>query len=97
MIRHIVMFTWKEEATAEQKEAVASELGKLQGVIPQIRALTLGGDAGINQGNHDFALVADFDDVEGYLAYRDHPRHQAVIAERIRPILAARAAAQLKV
>ena len=39
-------------------------------------------------------VVADFDDVDGYLVYRDHPDHQAVIQELIRPILAARAAVQ---
>ena len=38
--------------------------------------------------------LADFDDVDGYLVYRDHPDHQAVIRERIRPILADRAAVQ---
>ena len=39
-------------------------------------------------------MVADFDDADGYRVYRDHPAHVAVIAERIRPILAGRAAVQ---
>jgi hypothetical protein len=38
--------------------------------------------------------VADFDDVDGYFVYRDHPDHVAVINESIRPILADRAALQ---
>ncbi|MEV4018519.1 Dabb family protein [Nonomuraea angiospora] len=95
MIRHIVLFTWTEAATDEQKETVTAELGKLPGIIPQLRAYTVGPDAGINQGNHEYAVVADFDDVDDYLVYRDHPQHQAVIAEHIRPILASRAAVQL--
>jgi hypothetical protein len=37
--------------------------------------------------------VADFDDLEGYLTYRDNPEHRA-IAEFIRPITAERAAIQ---
>ncbi|GAA3703658.1 Dabb family protein [Nonomuraea antimicrobica] len=94
MIRHIVLFTWTDDATDEQRAAVATELRGLQAVIPQIRAFTVGDDAGINQGNHDFAVVADFDSVDDYLVYRDHPDHQAVIAERIKPILASRAAVQ---
>ncbi|HEX4815683.1 MAG TPA: Dabb family protein [Nonomuraea sp.] len=97
MIRHIVLFTWTGDATDEQKAAVAAGLRELPGLIPQLRSYTVGPDAGINQGNHDFAVVADFDSVDDYLAYRDHPRHQAVIAERIRPILATRAAVQLSV
>ena len=48
----------------------------------------------MNEGNYDLVVVADFDDVDGYLVYRDHPDHQAVIAEHIRPILADRAAVQ---
>ncbi|TDD08725.1 Dabb family protein [Nonomuraea deserti] len=96
MIRHIVLFTWKDDATDEQRAAVTAELGKLPGVIPQLCAFTVGADAGINQGNHDYAVVADFDSVDDYLIYRDHPLHQAVIVDHIRPILASRAAVQLK-
>jgi len=95
MIRHIVLFTWADDATDEQKAAVPEALKTLPGLIPQIKSYTFGQDAGINQGNYDFAVVADFDSVDDYLVYRDHPDHQAVIAERIKPILASRAAVQL--
>ncbi|TDD56912.1 Dabb family protein [Nonomuraea terrae] len=95
MIRHIAMFTWTAEATDEQKAAVATALDELPGLIPQIRSFAAAPDAGISQGNYDFAVVADFDSADDFLVYRDDPRHQAVIAERIKPILASRAAAQL--
>lgn len=95
MIRHVVLFTWTEDATDEQKAAVAPELRKLPAAIPQIRSYTVGPDAGITPGGHDFAVVADFDSVADFETYRDHPLHQAVIAERIKPIMATRAAAQL--
>ncbi|GAA2859232.1 Dabb family protein [Nonomuraea rubra] len=97
MIRHIVLFTWTETATAEQKAAVTAELRKLPDLIPQLRSYTVGADAGINQGNHEYAVVADFDDTDDYLVYRDHPDHQKVIADYIRPILASRAAVQLSI
>jgi hypothetical protein len=96
MIRHIVLFTWTEDATVSQKAAVLAALRRLPGLIPQIRAYTVGPDAGINQGNHEFAVVADFDGEDDYLTYRDHPLHQEVIATHIKPILAARAAVQLE-
>ncbi|MFG3441224.1 Dabb family protein [Nonomuraea sp. NPDC047897] len=95
MIRHVVLFTWTEDATDEQKEAVVTELRKLPDAIPQLRSYTVGPDAGITPGSHDFAVVADFDSLDDFVTYRDHPLHQAVIAERIKPILASRAAAQL--
>ncbi len=55
---------------------------------------TFGPDAGLNEGNAGYSVVADFASIDAYLAYRDHPAHQAVLADRIRPILAARAAVQ---
>lgn len=97
MIRHIVLFTWTDDATDEQKATVTAELRKLPDAIPEIRSYTVGPDAGINEGNHAYAVVGDFDSVDDYLVYRDHPQHQAIIAEHIKPILAARAAVQIEV
>ncbi|MGV9329267.1 Dabb family protein [Streptosporangium sandarakinum] len=97
MFRHVVLFTWSETATEEQKAAVATELGRLPGIIPEIRAYAVGADAGVNPGNHEFAVVADFDSLDDYLVYRDHPAHQTVIAEHVKPILASRAAVQFVV
>jgi Stress responsive A/B Barrel Domain len=94
MLRHVVLFTWAPEATEEQRLTVATELRKLPGVIAELRAYAVGPDAGINQGNFDFAVVADFDDRDGYLAYRNHPAHRAVVDKHITPIAATRAAVQ---
>jgi hypothetical protein len=94
MIRHVVMFTWTAEATQDQKERVATELSRLPAIVPSLRAYHLGHDLGLNEGNFEFAVAADFDDADGYLAYRDHPEHRAIIAEFIRPIIAQRAAVQ---
>lgn len=94
MIRHVVLFTWSEDATEEQKAALAAELTELPGRIPEIRSYKFGPDAGINPGNHAFAVVADFDNEDDYLVYRDHPAHRALIDGFITPILAGRAAVQ---
>jgi stress responsive alpha/beta barrel protein len=96
LIRHTVMFTWKPEATDEQKKRVAEELSRLPGVVPSIRAYAMGADLGVNEGNWEFAVSGDFDDLDGYLAYRDDPTHRAIIAEHIQPIIATRAAVQFE-
>jgi len=96
LIRHTVMFTWKPEATDEQKKRVAEELSRLPGVVPSIRAYAMGSDLGVNEGNWEFAVSGDFDDLDGYLAYRDDPAHRAIIAEHIQPIIATRAAVQFE-
>jgi Stress responsive A/B Barrel Domain len=94
MIRHMVMFRWTEEATPEQKQRVVDELGRLPSLVPSVRAFHLGYDLGLRPGNFDFALAADFDDLDGYLAYRDHPEHQAMIVRFIQPVAAQRIAVQ---
>ena len=94
MFRHVVLLRWIPEATAEQRAAVESGLATLPSLIPEIRSYVFGADAHVNEGNFDLAIVADFDDFDSYLVYRDQPDHVALIAERIRPILAERAAVQ---
>jgi Stress responsive A/B Barrel Domain len=94
VFRHVVLLRWVAEATPEQRCAVQSGLETLPDRIPEIRSYTIGPDARVNDGNFDLVVVADFEDVDGYLVYRDHPAHVAVINERIRPILADRAAVQ---
>lgn len=94
MFRHVVLFRWAPAATPAAREALAEALGRLPDLIPTIRAYRFGPDAGLNEGNFDVAVVADFADIEGYEVYRDHPAHRAVIAEHILPIVAERAAVQ---
>jgi hypothetical protein len=94
VFRHVVLLRWIAGATAEQRAAVEEGLATLPGLIPEIRTYELGADVHVSEGNFDLAVVADFDDFDSYLVYRDHPDHVAVIAERIRPILADRAAVQ---
>jgi hypothetical protein len=95
MFRHVVLLKWTDSATPEQRRAVVDGLETLPSAIPEIRSYRVGVDAGLMpDATSDLVVVADFDDIGGYLVYRDHPVHQAVIAERIRPILASRTAVQ---
>ena len=92
--RHVVLFRFNEDATDEQKQTLRDRLGELTGLIPEIETYAMGADAGINSGNFDFAVAADFADRDAYVVYRDHPSHRAVIEQHLKPILAERAAVQ---
>jgi hypothetical protein len=94
-VRHIVLFTWVEGTSPQQIDAVRAGLTALPGIIRQIVDYRFGDDLGINQGNADFAVVADFASAEDYLAYRDHPQHRQLTAERVAPILERRLAIQM--
>jgi hypothetical protein len=97
MFRHIVLFSWTQDATEVQQLAMAGELRKLPAVVDSIRAYQVGPDAGVNPGNFDFAVVAEFDDADGYRAYRDHPAHRTVVEQYVNPIVARRAAVQYEI
>ena len=83
--RHIVLLRWRPDTTMADVNSVVEGLGGLPAAIPEIREYRIGHDMGINVGNFDFAVVADFADVEDYVVYRDHPLHRAVIDELITP------------
>lgn len=97
MLRHVVLFTWAEGTTQEQKEAIAEALRALPPVITAIRDYRVGPDAGLSPANHDFAVVADFDDADGYLTYRDHPAHRAVVEQHVSPAVSGRASVQFEI
>ena len=88
------MFQWTAEATGDAKAGAARALTELGQQIDVVRAYRFGPDAGLADANWDFVVVADFDDEAGYLTYRDHPTHQALITEVLAPIVAQRAGVQ---
>lgn len=94
MIRHVVTFSWKPDTTADQVRFLADGLAALPGQIGAIASYSFGADAGLVEGNADFALVAEFANAADHRTYMDHPAHLAVIQERVKPILATRMVAQ---
>ena len=97
MVRHVVVFKWKPEATEEAVRALADGLAALPGQIPEILAYTFGPDLGLADDHPDYALVADFADVDAYRRYAEHPAHRRLIDELLKPILASRHAVQIEV
>lgn len=97
MLVHVSCLRWVDGARPEDVDAVEEGLRGLPAAVPTIRGYRFGRDAGLAPGNHDFVVVAEFDDEDGYRAYAGHPAHRAVLDQRIRPILADRAAVQLLV
>jgi len=94
VIRHVSLLTFSPDATDQQVAAIEVALSALPVRLPGLRAYAFGRDAGINPDQASFAVVADFDTVDDYVAYRDDPEHRRILGELIAPILAARTAAQ---
>lgn len=77
MIRHIVMWKFREGTEREQEEFL-SGLAGLFGVIPQLKSCEVRRCVGSD--NYDALLIADFDSLEALAAYKVDPRHKAVSA-----------------
>ena len=83
MLRHVAMFRFREDATEEQRAAARDALNDLMGVVPSLRAMTVGRnldhdlyDPAVYR-NWDMVLVADFEDLEGLRSYFAHPTMKA--------------------
>lgn len=83
MIRHIVMFKFKDFADGRDKAAnlqIAKEkLEALQGVVPTLlRSVVKTGAPGSAESNYDLVLVAEYADMDALNAYIVHPAHKKV-------------------
>jgi hypothetical protein len=97
MLRHVVIFTWTEDTDPATREATLAALRRLPEEVGGMTSFHVGPDAGLVEGNAHTALVADFPDAEAFRAYAADPRHLEVIAEHVKPNLAARSAVQYEV
>jgi len=97
MIRHIVLLTLRSDASLNAADSIVEALKGLPGVIPSIRDYEAGVDLGIAHGNATVAATSTFDDEAGYLEYRDHPAHRAIIERYIDPVRESRAAIQFEI
>jgi hypothetical protein len=81
MLKHIV--SWKvaaedAETKREHIEQIVSRLQSLVGVVPSIRAMSVGPTVVEGPNHWDLGLIVDFDDEDGLQAYQDNPDHRAV-------------------
>jgi hypothetical protein len=79
MIKHIVLWTFRESADGRDREeniALAAEMLKaLKDKIPAVRHLEVGRNINRSEGSFDLALYSEFDSREGLEGYQKHPEH----------------------
>src|SRR5262245_42100269 len=90
MLHHVVTFQLKPDAPADQVEQIAEAVQALGAGLPEVRSLAIGRDLALREGNASFAIVATFDDVDGFKAYADHPEHIRIVKELIGPHIESR-------
>ena len=97
MITHVVAFRWKPGIPADHVESVKAQLLEFAATLPEVRSYRCGSDEGASDmGNFDFALVAEFDNIDDWRVYDKHPRHDEIRAGVVKPWIEARAAVQFE-
>jgi hypothetical protein len=87
MIRHVVVFRFKEGVSSDQIDALDAALRALPGRISEIRSYTTGRDLDLTPSTSDYAVVAEFDTVDDYRTYASHRDHVTVIEKLVTPLI----------
>ena len=88
MVKHIILWTLKDELSAEEKQQVKQGIiegleglaGKIPGMI-EIKVIT----NGLASSNADLMLDSTFESEEALKGYAVHPLHAAVADGKVRP------------
>ena len=93
MVKHIILWTLREELSAEEKATIKNEiktgLEGLKDVIPGILDIKVNIN-GLPSSNADLMLDSSFESVEALKNYAVHPAHVNVADTKIRPYTAVR-------
>ena len=93
MVKHVILWTLKEELSASEKEEVKRGIKEglegLAGKIPGLMDIKVNID-GLSSSNADLMLDSTFEDEEALKGYAVHPEHVVVADGKVRPYTAIR-------
>lgn len=94
MVKHIILWTLKDELSAEQKEEVKKGIKEglegLAGVVPGLLDIKVITSGRLASSNADVMLDSTLESTEALKAYATHPAHVEVANTRVRPFTALR-------
>lgn len=96
MIKHVCLINFHEGTDAATRQAIKAAYEKLPALIPQIKSLSVGVDAGLLEGNASFAIIGEFATREDFLVYSQHQAHMDVIYPVCGPAMASYSTAQFE-
>ncbi len=96
MIKHIVMWTFKDEATVEERLEMKRKLEALKGVVPTLLEIEVGMNVIDSDAAKDMVLYSEFRSVADLQAYANHPEHLKVV-EFVKPLVRERAVVDYEV
>lgn len=93
MVKHVILWTLKDEFSNEEKEAIKAGIKEglegLKGQIPGLLEIRVNTN-GLSSSNADLMLDSTFESEEALKGYAVHPAHVAVADGKVRPYTASR-------
>lgn len=93
MVKHVILWTLKEEFSEEEKEAIKAGIKEgleaLMGQVPGLLEIKVNTN-GLASSNADLMLDSTFESEEALKGYAVHPAHVAVADGKVRPYTASR-------
>ncbi|MCC1492625.1 Dabb family protein [Cognatishimia sp. F0-27] len=86
MLRHIVLVSFKSEASADQIAAWRDAVTGLCESDAEVLSFSLGMNIGQGPNHHDAALVADFEDMDAFRRYVGSDAHKAYVDNHARHV-----------
>jgi hypothetical protein len=80
MIKHLVLFRFKAEASNADRQGFLAMLNGLQGGIPEVLEAQAGFDVVRSPRAFDLALVMSFKNLDDLAVYTKHEHHLPVVA-----------------
>jgi len=79
MIKHIVMWKFKDGVVEADKLEMKRQLEALKGLVPSLVDISVGVDVSRNDRSWDMALYSEFDSMNDLKEYAVHPEHLKVV------------------
>ncbi|MBA4609126.1 Dabb family protein [Aeromicrobium sp. Marseille-Q0843] len=95
MITHVWSMTFTDASTPEQREALVAAMADLPNQIDGVASFRSGQDLGLNPGNAEVGIVAEFADEQAWRSYLEAPAHVAFVDDHVTPLCASWGAFQL--
>ncbi len=79
MVKHIVMFEFKDEKRDENIKKAKEMLEDLINTVPTLKSMEVGVNFSKEDRAMDLSIITLFDNIEGLNEYATHPEHLKVV------------------
>lgn len=97
MIRHILLFTVRNDVPADAAALMVRELGEFPGRFPQIAGFEIGSNVSNRDDAFEYGVTMTFPSPSDLAAYLESEEHETFVRERFRPLVARRAIVSFEV